>query len=108
MRLIDADIQAVFITEYILKRKGTFLDVLEKRDNDFLFALMMDYFNEQPTIERPKGKWILSGGYWRCSECKEKALLKFDKSRGGYNEYKPVKSNSCPYCGAKMEGKNEL
>ena len=52
---------------------------------------------------QPKtGRWVLSGGYWRCSECKEKALLKFDKSKGGYNEYGPVKSNYCPKCGIKM------
>lgn len=50
--------------------------------------------------KRPKGKWVLSGGYWRCSRCKEKALLKFDKSNGGCKEYMPIKSNYCPNCGS--------
>ena len=101
MRLIDADFQAGFITEYILKRKGTFLDILEKGDNDFLFALMMDYFKEQPefeqqpTVERPKGKWDeeelslpLSDSTrtaYRCSNC----TLHFDS---------PTKY--CPNCGS--------
>lgn len=49
-----------------------------------------------------KGQWILSGGYWRCSKCKEKALLKFDKSKGNCREYIPVKSNFCPNCGKNM------
>lgn len=53
----------------------------------------------QPKI----GKWILSGGYWRCSECKEKALLKLDKAKGNCKEYMPIRSDFCPKCGAKME-----
>lgn len=57
--------------------------------------------------KRPKGKWVLSGGYWRCSRCKEKALLKFDKSNGGCKEYMPIKSNYCPNCGAEMSGGGE-
>lgn len=50
------------------------------------------------------GKWILSGGYWRCSECKEKALLKLDKAKGNCKEYVPVRSIFCPNCGVRMEG----
>ena len=49
MRLIDATIQPMFLVEYILERKDTFARVLEKGDNDYLFGLLMDYFNEQPT-----------------------------------------------------------
>lgn len=53
--------------------------------------------------QEPKiGKWILSGGYWRCSECKEKALLKLDKAKGHCKEYAPVRSIFCPNCGMKM------
>ena len=48
------------------------------------------------------GQWILSGGYWRCSECKEKALLKLDKAKGNCKEYMPIKSEYCPNCGARM------
>ncbi len=49
MRLIDATIQPMFLAEYILERKDTFIRILEKSDNDFLFGLLMDYFDEQPT-----------------------------------------------------------
>lgn len=49
MRLIDATIQPQFLSDYILERKSTFIRVLEKGDNDFLFSLLMDYFDEQPT-----------------------------------------------------------
>lgn len=49
---------------------------------------------------RKRGRWILSGGYWRCTECKGKALLQFDKSKGGCNEYVPVRSEFCPKCGS--------
>lgn len=49
MRLIDAEIQPQFLSDYILERKSTFIRVLEKGDNDFLFSLLMDYFDEQPT-----------------------------------------------------------
>lgn len=56
-----------------------------------------------PSAEPKIGKWILSGGYWRCSECREKALLKLDKAKGGCREYEPVRSKHCPSCGTKME-----
>lgn len=49
MKLIDATIQPKSLTDYILERKSTFIRVLEEGDNDFLFALLTDYFNEQPT-----------------------------------------------------------
>lgn len=49
MKLIDAEIQPQFLSDYILERKSTFIRVLEKGDNDFLFGLLMDYFDIQPT-----------------------------------------------------------
>ena len=60
-----------------------------------------------PSAEPKIGKWILSGGYWKCSECREKALLKLDKAKGGRREYEPVRSKHCPSCGTKMEGVKE-
>lgn len=60
-----------------------------------------------PSAQPKIGKWILSGGYWRCSECREKALLKLDKAKGGHREYEPVRSKHCPSCGTKMEGVKE-
>lgn len=59
----------------------------------------LPHVTPQPTT----GKWILSGGYWRCSKCKEKVLLKLNKSKGGCREYIQIKSNACPNCGAKMK-----
>ena len=50
MKLIDAMIQPKVLTDYILERKSTFIRVLEKGDNDFLLALLTDYFKEQPTV----------------------------------------------------------
>ena len=55
-----------------------------------------------PSVKPQTGHWILSGGYWRCSECKEKALLKLDRATSNCREYVPIKSNYCPHCGAKM------
>lgn len=49
MKLIDAIIQPKSLTEYILERKSTFIRVLEEGDNDFLLALLTNYFTEQPT-----------------------------------------------------------
>ena len=53
MRLIDGNIQAMFITNFILERKEKIIDILQKRDNDYLFDLMMNYFDEQPTAYDP-------------------------------------------------------
>lgn len=39
----------MLLTKYILERKETFVRALEKGDNDFVFAMMMEYFDAQPT-----------------------------------------------------------
>lgn len=49
MKLIDATVQPKSLTDYILKRKTTFIHALEKRNNNLLFTLLMSYFDEQPT-----------------------------------------------------------
>lgn len=49
MRLIDGTIQALPMSNYIIERKETFIEVLQKGDYDFLFAMLMDYFDAQPT-----------------------------------------------------------
>ncbi len=53
MRLIDGAIQPMLLANYILERKDNFVKVLEKGDNDFLFAMLMDYFDAQPTAYDP-------------------------------------------------------
>lgn len=52
-RLIDGAIQPMLLTNYILERKNAFAKALEKGDNDFLFAMLMDYFDAQPTAYNP-------------------------------------------------------
>ena len=52
-RLIDGAIQPMLLANYILERKDTFVKVFEKGDNDFLFAMLMDYFDSQPTAYDP-------------------------------------------------------
>lgn len=47
MKLIDANKQADLITKYILTHKDKIIDILQSGDNDFLFALMMQYFDAQ-------------------------------------------------------------
>ena len=49
-------------------------------------------------------RWIMRGGYFRCSECDAKSLLRNAGSTGGYREYDQVQSKYCPNCGAKMDG----
>lgn len=48
MKLIDAENQADVLTKYLLEIKETIIEVLNSRDNDYLFALMMQYFEGQP------------------------------------------------------------
>lgn len=64
------------------------------------------YIKNLPSVTpQPKmGRLIFSDGYWRCSACKEKALLKLDNSEGNCRKYMPIKFDYCPDCGAKMEG----
>lgn len=47
MKLIDSDNQADLITKFILTHKDKIIDILQSGDNDFLFALMMQYFDAQ-------------------------------------------------------------
>ena len=65
-----------------------------------------------PTIEAEPvkhGRWIMRGGWLRCSECDEKTLCKRIGGTGGFSyELEQVRSKRCPNCGAKMdeEGSN--
>lgn len=49
MRLIDGAIQALPMSDYIIERKDTFIKVLQRGNNDYLFAMLMDYFDNQQT-----------------------------------------------------------
>lgn len=62
--------------------------------NEFL-----EYLDEIPTAdvrEVKHGHWILRGGWFRCSECDSRALMK-------ECEWEQVGSDFCPYCGAKLD-----
>lgn len=51
------------------------------------------------------GRWIMRGGYIRCSECDAKTLWKDTGGTGGFShEYEQVRSVHCHNCGAKMDG----
>ena len=59
-------------------------------------------------VEVRHGKWVMRGGRFRCSECDGKALMQDVGGTGGFShEFEQVKSNICPHCGAKMDGKEE-
>lgn len=88
MRLIDAEAVKQFIYE-----------------NGYVYANTLDKF---PTIDLVKhGRWIMRGGYFRCSECDAKSLLRNAGGTGGYREYDQVQSKFCPNCGARMDGGEE-
>lgn len=51
------------------------------------------------------GEWRPRGGYFRCSECDTKTLLKDVGGTGGFShEYEQILTNFCPNCGADMRG----
>lgn len=54
------------------------------------------------------GRWIVRGGYIRCSECDAKTLWKDAGGTGGFShEYEQVCANYCHNCGAKMDAEVE-
>ena len=73
--------------------------------NVVMYSPLYKDIKQLPSItpQQNTGHWILSDGYWRCSKCREKALLKFDNFGTRTPEYIHVESKYCPNCGAKME-----
>ena len=58
-------------------------------------------------VEVRHGEWVMRGGRFRCSECDGKALMQDVGGTGGFShEFEQVKSDICPHCGAKMDGKD--
>ena len=104
MRLIDADALVAEIIDLGAKiavpdETGVIDDLIHAACE--MCADALNIIKEQPTINpddlRPHGRWELypSSKYRRCSACK----VEFDKPRFGF------RSNYCPNCGAKMDGK---
>lgn len=90
MRLIDADSINDFFISYSSYKEGP--------DEEDIKA----WLDEQPTIEAEPvrhGEWVLvDAAYYdiyTCSEC------------GGFAPSGFIKSNYCPKCGAKMDGKEK-
>ena len=67
---------------------------------------MICQLNEVDDAEVVHGRWIMRGGYFRCSACDAKSLLRNAGGTGGFREYDQVQSKYCPNCGAMMEGGN--
>lgn len=76
-----------------------------KRDNCYDLVAVKK-IEQASTVDPFKhGKWIMRGGYFRCSQCDAKSLLADAGETGGFSrEYEQVKSSFCPKCGAKMDG----
>lgn len=106
MSLIER--RAAIDAMYALCDTGETLKENPWRDNPYIDAII-DALDNLPSVtpQQKIGRWILSGGYWRCSNCNQKTLLKLDKSKSGYREYAPIKSDYCPNCGAKMDVNEE-
>lgn len=91
MRLIDADITIKSIEEV---RKIMNEEIIENNRKDLInFVNGLNQaclcISQQPTLERPKGKW--KRGFWHiiCSECGA--------------DFSHNITNYCPNCGAEME-----
>ena len=83
----------------------------ESGDIRYGIIIAIDILEKQaPTsdvAEVRHGKWIMRGGRFRCSECDGKALIQDVGGTGGFShEFEQVKSDICPHCGAKMDGKD--
>ena len=68
---------------------------------------VMAWIDNAPTIEAEPvrhGRWIMRGGYFRCSECDAKALWERKGGTGGWSsEFEQAKTKVCPNCFAKMD-----
>jgi hypothetical protein len=101
MRLIDAD-----------KYKEDLWAGHEYLDEDTLLTAT-NILDSQPTIEAEPvrhGRWVDRYGnkyanqLYECSECKEKALYKYEVDVLGNGHFVQALSNACPHCRVKMDG----
>lgn len=107
MRLIDADALNAAFLDYpkMLTFNGGFCAVN-------LDAVLLE-IRKAPTIEAEHvrhGRWVdRYGGKYanplcECSECKEKALYKYEVDVLDNGHFVQALSNACPHCRAKMDG----
>ena len=95
--------------EYI--EREALLDALY--DNEFQTYFPLDeisgVIDNAPTadvVEVRHGEWVEKDNEVYCSECHKHALLE-DDGKGYQWHISKSKSNYCPNCGAKMDGKGE-
>lgn len=95
--------------ETVLNMLNRYFHSLEGNEVQVLVSDIKHATLELPTAdvtEVKHGEWIMRGGWFRCSVCDERALLRDVGGTGGFShEYHQVKTNLCPTCGAKMDGK---
>ena len=83
------------------------MKTLDPVDDIILLSSGVDLIPAADVAEVRHGKWIMRGGKFRCSECDGKALMQDVGGTGGFShEFEQVKSDFCPHCGAKMDGKD--
>lgn len=83
------------------------MKTLDPVDDIILLSSGVDLIPTADVAEVRHGKWIMRGGKFRCSECDGKALMQDVGGTGGFShEFEQVKSDFCPHCGAKMDGKD--
>lgn len=103
MRLIDAD---ALLKKFDEVRKTVYF-------HPTIYNYAMNVIRRFPTIEAEPvrhGRWVDRYGnkyanqLYECSECKEKALYKYEVDVLGNGHFVQALSNACPHCRAKMEG----
>ena len=93
------------ISYYDVKRKEWVIG-FSSFNREYVQGWLAECFEEieAELAEVKHGKWIMRGGWFRCSKCDEKAELRDVGGTGGFShEYEQIKSNYCPNCGAKMD-----
>lgn len=100
MRIIDAD---------ELVKKALTESCFDSRTED----VFLDLIDAQPTVDAEPvrhGRWVDRYGnkydnhLYECSECKGKALYRFEVDELGKEIAVQDLSDCCPHCGAKMDG----
>lgn len=90
--------------------RSALLEAMPKNDEIFSFEVRRVICNA-PAVDAEvvrHGRWIMRGGYIRCSECDAKTLWKDAGGTGGFShEYEQVRSLHCHNCGAKMDAEVE-
>lgn len=109
MRLIDADALLValrFAESHMIHGESEWLKGYVEGLRAAIAAVKDCATIEAEPVKRDAeryGRWVMRGGWLRCSECDERTLCKRIGGTGGFSyELEQVRSKYCPNCGAKM------